>query len=81
MRRQTFPDGAVIFREGEVSDAAYLLISGVVKVVQDYETPHEKTIALVGKEQTQRYERYLKLSSYGFWTGNLWLLRLRLIAI
>ena len=49
MRRQTFPDGAVIFREGEVSDAAYLLISGVVKVVQDYETPHEKTIALVGK--------------------------------
>jgi cyclopropane-fatty-acyl-phospholipid synthase len=40
-----------------------------------------EAIALVGKEQTQRYERYLKLSSYGFWTGNLWLLRLRLIAI
>jgi cyclopropane-fatty-acyl-phospholipid synthase len=40
-----------------------------------------EAIALVGKEQTARYERYLKLSSYGFWTGNLWLLRLRLIAI
>src|SRR5690349_4273607 len=49
MRRLTFADGAVIFREGEVSDSAYLLISGVVKVVRDYETPQEKTIALVGK--------------------------------
>ena len=38
-------------------------------------------IALVGKEQTQRYERYLKLSSYAFWTGNLGLLRLRLVAV
>ncbi|MBL8674002.1 MAG: class I SAM-dependent methyltransferase [Rhodospirillales bacterium] len=36
---------------------------------------------LVGREQVARYERYLKLSSYGFWTGNLGLLRLRLVAI
>ena len=49
MRRLTFADGAVIFREGEVSDAAYLLISGIVKIVQDVGTAHEKTIALVGK--------------------------------
>jgi cyclopropane-fatty-acyl-phospholipid synthase len=40
-----------------------------------------EAIALVGREQTARYERYLKLSSSGFWTGNLWLLRLRLVAI
>jgi CRP/FNR family cyclic AMP-dependent transcriptional regulator len=45
----TFADGAVIFREGEVSDAAYLLITGVVKVVRDYGTSQEKTIAVVGK--------------------------------
>jgi CRP-like cAMP-binding protein len=49
MRRLTFADGAVIFREGEVSECAYLLISGVVKIVTGYETPQEKTIALVGK--------------------------------
>jgi CRP/FNR family cyclic AMP-dependent transcriptional regulator len=49
VRRQTFADGAVIFREGEVSDAAYLLISGVVKIVRDFDTPQEKTIALVGR--------------------------------
>jgi CRP-like cAMP-binding protein len=45
----TFADGAVIFREGEASDAAYLLITGVVKVVRDYGTSEEKTIAVVGK--------------------------------
>ena len=49
VRRQNFADGAVIFREGEVSDSAYLLISGVVKIVKDFDTAHEKTIALVGK--------------------------------
>ena len=49
MRRQTFADGDVIFREGEASDAAYLLVSGVVKIVKDFATAHEKTIALVGK--------------------------------
>jgi len=49
MRRLTFTDGAVIFREGEVSDAAYLLITGVVKVVMDFGTSQEKTIAVVGK--------------------------------
>ena len=51
MRRLTFGDGDVIFREGEVSDAAYLLVSGVVKIVQDFGTAHEKTIAVVGKRE------------------------------
>ena len=49
MRRMTFPDDAVIFREGEASDSAYLLVSGVVKVVKDFGTANEKTIAVVGK--------------------------------
>lgn len=40
-----------------------------------------EAIALVGRDQVMRYERYLKLSSFGFWTGNLWLLRLRLVAV
>jgi len=37
-----------------------------------------EAIALVGKEQTQRYERYLKASAFGFITGKLGLLRLTL---
>jgi CRP/FNR family cyclic AMP-dependent transcriptional regulator len=49
VRRLTFADGAVIFREGEASDAAYLLVTGVVKVVRDFGTAEEKTIAFVGK--------------------------------
>jgi cyclopropane-fatty-acyl-phospholipid synthase len=38
----------------------------------------KEAIALVGREQVQRYERYLKLSAYGFLTGNICLLRLTL---
>ena len=40
-----------------------------------------EAIALVGKEQVQRYERYLKLSAFGFLTGKLWLLRLKLVPL
>ncbi|MGE0151307.1 MAG: class I SAM-dependent methyltransferase [Reyranellaceae bacterium] len=38
----------------------------------------KEATALVGPEQVARYERYLKLSAFGFWTGNLALLRLEL---
>lgn len=38
----------------------------------------KEAIALVGPEQVARYERYLKLSAFGFWTGNITLLRLTL---
>lgn len=38
----------------------------------------KEAIALVGPEQVARYERYLKLSAYGFWTGNITLLRFTL---
>jgi cyclopropane-fatty-acyl-phospholipid synthase len=37
-----------------------------------------EAIALVGPDQTRRYERYLKMSAWGFWSGNLHLLRFRL---
>lgn len=38
----------------------------------------QEAVELVGPEQVQRYERYLKLSAYGFLTGNINLLRLTL---
>ena len=37
-----------------------------------------EAIALVGPDQVRRYERYLKLSAFGFLTGKIWLLRLKL---
>ena len=37
-----------------------------------------EAVALVGAEQTRRYERYLKFSGWGFWSGHLHLLRFRL---
>jgi CRP/FNR family transcriptional regulator, cyclic AMP receptor protein len=49
MRRRSFAEGDVIFREGEVSDAAYLVISGTVEIVTGFGSPHAKTIAVLGK--------------------------------
>ena len=49
MRRRSFADGDVIFREDEVSDAAYLVISETVEIVTGYGSPRAKTIALLGK--------------------------------
>lgn len=37
-----------------------------------------EAVALVGPDQVQRYERYLKLSAMGFLTGKIWLLRFKL---
>jgi CRP/FNR family transcriptional regulator, cyclic AMP receptor protein len=49
MKRKTFADGDVIFREGEPSDAAYLVVSGIVDVVIGFGSPDAKTIAVLGK--------------------------------
>ena len=49
MKRRTFADGDVIFREGEASDAAYLVISGIVEIVTGFGSPHPKRIAVLGK--------------------------------
>lgn len=51
MRRLSFADGDVIFREGEPSDAAYLVVSGFVQVVTGFGTPHQKAIGMLGKGQ------------------------------
>jgi len=48
-RRVSFDDGDVIFREGEVSDAAYLLMSGAVFIVTGFGSSHQKTIAVLRK--------------------------------
>ena len=37
-----------------------------------------EAVQLVGKEQTRRYERYLKFAAWGFWSHRLHLLRFRL---
>ena len=37
-----------------------------------------EAIELVGKEQTRRYERYLKFAAWGFWSHRLYLLRFRM---
>jgi cyclopropane-fatty-acyl-phospholipid synthase len=37
-----------------------------------------EAVALVGAAQTRRYERYLKLSAWGFWSNHLHLLRFKL---
>ena len=49
MKRQSFAAGDVIFLEGDASDAAYLVISGVVEIVTGFGLPHAKTIASLGK--------------------------------
>ena len=51
MKRSTFADGDVIFREGEASDAAYLIVSGVVQIVSGFGSPEQKTINVLGKGQ------------------------------
>lgn len=37
-----------------------------------------EAVHLVGKEQTRRYERYLKFAAWGFWSHRLHLLRFRM---
>ncbi len=47
MSWRTYRSGDVIFREGEPSDAAYLIISGEVRIVKGLESDASKTIATV----------------------------------
>jgi len=48
MEWQNFNSGDVIFQEGEQSDAAYLIISGDVRIIQRYDTEEPKQLAVVG---------------------------------
>jgi len=48
MEWQHFNSGDVIFHEGEESDAAYLIISGEVRIVQRHDSDAPKQLAVVG---------------------------------
>jgi CRP-like cAMP-binding protein len=49
IQRVNFGNGDVIFREGEASDAAYLVVSGAVCIVTGFGSPQQKTIAVLRK--------------------------------
>ena len=48
-KRVSFADGDVIFREGDASDAAYLVVSGAVFIVNGFGSSKQKTIAVLRK--------------------------------
>ncbi len=48
MTWNTYKDGEEIFREGETSEAAFLIVSGEVNVVKGIASGHPWTIATVG---------------------------------
>lgn len=48
MTWKNYQDGEPIFREGETSEAAFLIVSGEIDVVKGYETNHARTIATIG---------------------------------
>lgn len=45
----SYADGDVIFREGEPSDAAYLVVSGAVSIIAGYHSLQQRTIVVLGK--------------------------------
>lgn len=47
MEWQNFRSGQVIFREGESSDAAFLIVSGSVRIVRGLDGPDPQTLATV----------------------------------
>ena len=49
MRRQFFESGDTIFREGEPSDAAYVIVSGEVEILGAPTGGKVQTIAVLGK--------------------------------
>ena len=49
MRRQFFESGETIFREGEPSDAAYVIVSGEVEIIGAPKGGKATTIAVLGK--------------------------------
>ena len=51
MNLKNYKSGEVIFREGEQSDAAYLVVSGKVRIVKGLDTAGAKDIAVVGAGQ------------------------------
>ena len=48
MTWQTYKTGETIFREGDQSDAAYLIVSGEVRIVTGHDTANPRELALIG---------------------------------
>lgn len=48
-QRLTFNKGDVILKEGDVSDAAYLIVKGEVKVQKGFHGENPRTVATLGK--------------------------------
>jgi CRP-like cAMP-binding protein len=49
MKRHSYETGEVVFREGDRSDAAFLILSGEVEVVHRLKDGQEQRIAVLGK--------------------------------
>lgn len=49
---QFLPSGETLMRQEDESNALYILISGRLRVVHDYDTPQEKTLYEMGRGQT-----------------------------
>ena len=48
---------------------------------QNLHRRREDAIAIVGEEKVRQYETYLRLSSFGFYSGRVGLLRLALVPV
>ena len=49
MKRHDFEDGAVNFRKGDPSDAAYLITHGQVEIVQERQDGEVESVAVLGQ--------------------------------
>ena len=47
MEWRNYASGETIFREGEASDAAYLIVSGSVRIIKGFDTAKSKDLAVV----------------------------------
>ncbi|MEO3431047.1 cyclic nucleotide-binding domain-containing protein [Pelagibius sp. CAU 1746] len=49
MKRHSFKDGEVIFRENDPSDAAYLIMEGKVEIIHGRRSEANTTVAVLGR--------------------------------
>ena len=49
MKRHSFESGEVIFREGDRSDSAFLILSGKIEIVRRQSDGEDRHIAVLGK--------------------------------
>jgi len=49
MKRHSFKDGEVIFREDDSSDTAYLIMDGQVEIIHERNRDQDTTVAVLGR--------------------------------